>query len=84
MNLKPTQNIEEGEKTYWLNEEMEWVLDEKSFREHTDEVALERAEHLVESHTRFRKLVSGNNYKVVEPVLPMDLLGIYILLPEIN
>lgn len=84
MNLQPTQNMEEGEKAYWLNEELEWIIDENKFREQTDEVALERANHLVESHTRFKKLVSGNIYKVVEPVLPMDVLGIYILLPEVN
>jgi superfamily II DNA or RNA helicase len=84
MTIEPTQNMEEGEKAYWLNEEMEWVLDEKTFREQTDEVALKRAHHLVESHTRFKKLVSGNKYKVVEPVLPMDVLGVYILLPEVK
>ncbi len=84
MNVNPTQNMEEGEKTYWLNEEMAWVLNEKTFREQTDDVALERANHLVESHTRFKKLVSGNKYKVVEPVLPMDVLGVYILLPEVK
>ena len=84
MNVQPTQNMEEGEKAYWLNEEMEWVLDEATFREQTDDVALERANVLVESHTRFKKLVSGNKYKVIEPVLPMDVLGVYILLPEIK
>lgn len=84
MSIRPTQNMEESEKAYWLNEEMSWVHDENSFRLHTDEVALERAHHLVESHTRFKKLVSGNKYKVVEPVLPMDVLGIYILLPEVK
>ena len=84
MDVKPTQNMEEGEKAYWLNEEMAWVLDEIKFREQTDEVALERASHLVESHTRFKKLVSGNKYKAVEPVLPMDVLGVYILLPEVK
>lgn len=84
MSVKATQNVEEAEKAYWLNEEMKWVLDEKSFRQQTDEVALERANHLVEAHTRFKKLVSGNKYKVVEPVLPMDVLGVYILLPEIK
>lgn len=84
MNTQPSRNIEDGEKVYWLNEEMEWVRDENKFRQQTDAVALERANHLVESHTRFKKLVSGNTYKVVEPVLPMDVLGIYILLPEIK
>jgi superfamily II DNA or RNA helicase len=84
MHVTPTQNMEDDEKAYWLNEEMAWVLDEKTFREQTDAVALERANHLVESHTRFKKLVSGNKYKVVEPVLPMDVLGVYILLPEVK
>jgi hypothetical protein len=30
---------------------------------------------------RYKKMISGSTYKVVEPVLPMDVLGIYILLP---
>jgi hypothetical protein len=84
MTVKASQNMEEPEKAHWLNEEMQWVIDETLFRKQTDEVALERAHHLVESHTRFKKLVSGNKYQVVEPVLPMDVLGVYILLPEIN
>ena len=84
MGVKATQNMEKEEQAYWLNEEMQWVTDDISFRKQTDEVALQRAHHLVESHTRFKKLVSGNKYKVVEPVLPMDVLGIYILLPEIK
>lgn len=84
MTIKATQNLEQPEQVHWLQEEMQWVNDETVFRQHTDEVALERANHLVESHTRFKKLVSGNKYKVVEPVLPMDVLGVYILLPEVN
>lgn len=83
METKPTQNMEKLEQSYWLSEEVEWIQDEAVFRKYTDEVALERANHLVDSHTRFKKLVSGSKYKVVEPVLPMDVLGIYILLPEV-
>ena len=84
MNVKASQNIELPEQAYWLNEEMEWVLDEKSFRKKTDEVALERARHLVFLHTKVRNQIGGSKYNVVEPVLPMDVLGVYILLPEIN
>jgi superfamily II DNA or RNA helicase len=83
LNAKASQNVELPEQAYWLNEEMEWVIDEPKFRSRTDEVALERASCLVEAHAKFKKLVSGNKYKVVEPVLPMDVLGIYILLPVI-
>lgn len=84
MSAKATKNMEKSEQTYWLNEEIQWIKDEKIFRSYTDDVAIERADHLVESHTRFKKLVSGNRYKVVEPVLPMDVLGVYILLPELK
>lgn len=75
------QNLSLQEQEEWLKSELEWINIEKTFREYTDPVALERAHHLVESHSRFRKLVKGNLYKVVEPVLPMDVLGVYILLP---
>ncbi len=76
-------NTELLEQKYWLNEELEWVNDQKVFRSYTDKIALARANHLVEAHTRFRKLIPGSKYKVVEPVLPVDVMGIYILLPLI-
>ena len=84
MSVKASQNMEEPEKAHWLNEEMQWVKDETSFRKQTDEVALDRAHHLVKMHTKFRGLVGGSKYQVVEPILPMDVLGVYILLPEVN
>ena len=40
-----------------------------------DIMALKRAEILLEAHERFRKLLGGRRYRVVEPVLPMDLIG---------
>jgi superfamily II DNA or RNA helicase len=45
------------------------------------EVAKARAEHLVEAHDRFKKLVKGKRYDAVHPVLPPDLMGVYILNP---
>lgn len=47
-----------------------------------NQVAEERSKHLVEAHERFRKVLGGSSYQVVYPVLPMDVLGIYILLPD--
>ncbi|MDR1897715.1 MAG: DEAD/DEAH box helicase [Prevotellaceae bacterium] len=46
-----------------------------------EEVARKRAEHLVEAHGRFRTLVGGKSYETVVPVLPPDILGVYILKP---
>ena len=47
-----------------------------------DEVATQQSQKLVDAHERFSSLMDGKRFQVVYPVLPMDLLGVYILLPE--
>lgn len=47
-----------------------------------DRVAEQQSQHLVDAHERFSSLMDGKRFQVVHPVLPMDLLGIYILLPD--
>ncbi|MDA8139272.1 MAG: hypothetical protein M0036_11530, partial [Desulfobacteraceae bacterium] len=47
-----------------------------------DCLAERQAQHLVQAHERFSALMDHRRYQVVYPVLPMDLLGVYILLPE--
>jgi len=47
-----------------------------------DRVAEQQAQRLVEAHERFSALMDHRRFQVVYPVLPMDLLGLYILLPE--
>ncbi|MEZ7494959.1 helicase-related protein [Leeuwenhoekiella aequorea] len=42
----------------------------------------ERAMHLVESHSRFKELVGGRRFEAVHPVLPPDVMGIYVLMPK--
>ncbi len=37
---------------------------------------------LVTAHERFSAFMDHEKFQVVYPVLPMDLLGIYVLLPE--
>jgi len=44
-------------------------------------VASERAEKLVEAHGRFKDLVGGRRYEKATPVLPPDVMGVYILMP---
>ncbi len=46
------------------------------------ELAIARAEHLVEAHGRFKKLVGGRRYERATPVLPPDVMGVYILIPK--
>lgn len=54
-----------------------------SLADEFDEIAEEQAKRLVAAHERFSALVDKNRFQVVYPVLPMDLLGIYVLLPEV-
>jgi superfamily II DNA or RNA helicase len=51
-------------------------------QEQFNALAKERAVQLIEAHDRFRKLLGGHQYQIVEPVLPMDIMGIYILAPD--
>ena len=46
------------------------------------ELATQRAEHLVEAHGRFKELVGGRRYEKATPVLPPDVMGVYILMPQ--
>lgn len=45
-------------------------------------VAERQSKKLVDAHERFSSLMDGKRFQVVYPVLPMDLLGVYILLPD--
>jgi len=74
-------NIEREEQEHWLTDELKQL---GAFNEWFDTIALERANHLVEAHERFRKIVGGKKFKAVEPVLPMDIMGVYVLLPQIK
>ena len=75
----PSANISIQARAGFLENELENVAD---LRKEFDKIALKRAEILIEAHERFRKVMGGQRFKVVEPVLPMDLMGIYILLPD--
>jgi superfamily II DNA or RNA helicase len=74
-----TANVSQESAAYFLESEL---TDIKKIREILDSVALERAQVLIEAHDRFRSVVGGKRYKIVKPVLPMDVIGIYILLPD--
>ncbi len=65
----------------FIEPELEMIAENKAI---IDKLAIERAHKLVDAHERFRKAAGGKHYTPVEPVLPMDLMGIYILIPEIE
>jgi len=53
-----------------------------SLRTEIQELSETRAKHLVDAHGRFKELVGGRRYEAVYPVLPPDVMGIYVILPE--
>lgn len=77
----PSSDLSPQARQGFLENELE-EIEELHVSGILDQIALKRAEILLEAHERFRKLLGGRKYKVVEPVLPMDLMGVYVLLPE--
>ena len=49
---------------------------------HIEQIASGRAEALGDAHTRVRKSAKLAGKVEVEPVLPVDILGCFILLPN--
>jgi superfamily II DNA or RNA helicase len=46
------------------------------------QLATDRADKLVLAHGRFKELIGGRRYEKATPVLPPDVMGVYILLPK--
>lgn len=47
-----------------------------------DKLAEGQSRRLVAAHERFSAIMGKQRFQVVYPILPMDLMGVYILLPE--
>jgi len=73
-----------------LSRERQEIIFEKElthFEElHPDfiKVVADRSEELVNAHTRFAKYLGAKKYEAVTPVLPPDILGVYVLIPNPN
>ena len=80
LQARVTGDIAEEQQSRFLDKEIETI---QSLQDVIDSLARERSEILVESHERYRKALHGKQYKV-GAVLPMDLMGIYIIQPEIK
>ncbi|HQX52395.1 MAG TPA: C-terminal helicase domain-containing protein, partial [Planctomycetaceae bacterium] len=79
MSAQPTANLTPQARTSFLENELSQF---DRLQQQFDKVAEERSQHLVEAHERFSKLMDRKKFQVVHPVLPMDVIGVYILLPE--
>lgn len=84
LTARPSQRVTPHEEQYWFNEAGGWIHDKDQLKRITDPVAIDRANELVRAHEQFGKVVKSARFTVVEPVLPMDVLGFYVLLPGNN
>ena len=79
LNARSTSNISiEKQKDDLIRELQHFKELENQFLE----LAVEWAENLVKAHGRFKDLVGGRRYEKATPVLPPDLMGVYILIPQ--
>lgn len=78
-NTVPTDDLDYEDKQDWIERILN-RLDDLS--DSLTEIAQNRSQDLLSSHRRVRKLTKEGLFRKVEPQLPMDILGIYILLPE--
>lgn len=84
--ISATANLSPEARTEFLNNELQFL---DPLRPELDRLADDRCQHLVSAHERFTHLVDGtkpheHQFQVVYPVLPMDVLGVYVVLPNLN
>ncbi|SMO89996.1 helicase-related protein [Fodinibius sediminis] len=80
--VKAVANLSQQEKKYFAEAELRDFKSEK-MEESLKELTRERTEELIEAHDQYHEAVGGGRYTGVEPVLPPDVMGMYILLPAV-
>ncbi|ACB54351.1 hypothetical protein cce_5005 [Crocosphaera subtropica ATCC 51142] len=78
-NTVPTGDLDYEDKQRWIEKVLNRLED---LMPSLEAIAKERAKNLLTSHRRVRKFTKEGTFRKVEPQLPMDVLGLYILLPE--
>jgi len=76
---RPVGDLTPQSRENYLDNELKLIA---HLREQFDAVAETRSKHLVEAHERFSRFFRAGRFEVAYPVLPMDILGLYVLLPE--
>ena len=79
MEAIPLSNLSLERQVIDIGHELDYF---KKMKPQFMELAAERAEKLVEAHGRFKELIGGRRYEKANPVLPPDVMGIYVLIPQ--
>lgn len=78
LRAEPAANVHPAQREAWLREALDGL---PALRPAIDALARERAAAVLEAHRRVRAAARLTLHQEVRPVLPVDLLGIYVLLP---
>jgi hypothetical protein len=79
LDVTPVANLTPQQATVQVNDALAFL---KSNSERLDKLATERAERLLNDHRRIREAARDVGTYEVEPCLPVDVIGVYVLLPE--
>ncbi|MCX8098155.1 MAG: DEAD/DEAH box helicase [Casimicrobiaceae bacterium] len=77
--VRPTANLDSAAATYQVQQALDFL---QAQREMLERVANDRAAALLADHRRVREAARDIGQYVVRPHLPVDVLGVYVLLPE--
>lgn len=79
VNARPTDIMNHEEMKSFFENEINQIARKK---EEINRIAKRQSQAFAEAHTRFSKLTNQDSYQVVQPVLPPDLVGLYVMLPR--
>ena len=77
-NARASENLTFEARSSFLKNELIQIDGLKKIFE---QLADSQAQLMLESHQRFSALTKSKQYQVVYPVMPMDILGVYVFLP---
>lgn len=77
--VKPNENMTPEEQREFLQDEIERIQNRKN---EITGIAEQQSISFAKAHTRFSRLTDPESYQVVHPVLPPDLVGLYVLIPR--
>ncbi|MGB9687184.1 MAG: helicase-related protein, partial [Rectinema subterraneum] len=78
LDATPTGNLSRHVMVYQLEEALQWYMAHQDFFE---QLARKRAQELLEDHRRVRDAALARGSYEVKPNLPVDLIGMFVLLP---
>lgn len=81
-DARASGNLDMVTQSSHFNNLTSWCQDRNELKAHTDGIALERASRLVSAFSQYRSYLAADEYQVVEPVLPMDVIAAFVFIPK--